>query len=624
MNSNGGRLIISQFRRQVQDSEVYKQRLDFELKMIVSKNFTNYLLQVMEILDLVKEIPHIIRGSSGSSLVCYYLGITNIDPVKENISFARFLNNTRKNMPDIDIDFPYNRREEVFERIHDHWPDKVARISNHVHFHEKSALREAMRKQGYHKQIKNSEMDDFFDNLDDVVVDNIIEIQASLVGRFRCFSLHCGGIVIYNDGIPDDVRLISKNKNQIVYDKEDIERLGLFKVDILSNRGLAQLMDTGTLLPEEYPEYDSRVAELLSSGRNYGLTFAESPAMRKTMAALQPKSITDLAVCLAIIRPAAQNAASEVRNTKVDRGEFHKYIIFDDDAIGYISSLLRCSDDEADKYRKAFSKNKLQDIEYFESSIAPFLSEDEKEKVLCNLTQLRKYSFCKSHAISYAKLVWSLAHQKVYEPKKFWLATLNHCNSSYRKWVHFSEAKTAGIKLTIGKRPWKLLDDTLVEAHCDEKPKTKLVDIRLFFQPGFKPGNDSIREYKMYGYWMSYNFLPDMYLREVGQDKHGKTLVEFRGLIACGRCYKFSQIRSTGYYGQFSKVVGQGEKKKFEKDKRGLTFITIGYETGKFADIVLYGLRGFSGLDVVAGRGVLDKTHGLTTIQVSESRLESL
>ena len=94
---------------------------------------------------MVKDIPHIIRGSAGSSLICYCLGITNIDPVKEDICFARFLNDKRETMPDVDMDFPYNMREEVFNRLHQKYPNMIARISNHLYYKEKSAMRQAIR-----------------------------------------------------------------------------------------------------------------------------------------------------------------------------------------------------------------------------------------------------------------------------------------------------------------------------------------------------------------------------------------------------------------------------------------------------------------------------------------------
>ena len=131
--------LINKFVRKCPKKEEYLNRLMDEFNLIIAKRFHKHLLFVVKILKLVEDIPHIIRGSSGSSLVCYCLGITNIDPVKENIIFARFLNTKRETMPDIDMDFPYNKRELVFERLHKRSPNKIGRISNHIYFQEKSA-----------------------------------------------------------------------------------------------------------------------------------------------------------------------------------------------------------------------------------------------------------------------------------------------------------------------------------------------------------------------------------------------------------------------------------------------------------------------------------------------------
>jgi hypothetical protein len=128
--------------------KIYLDRLNFELEMLERKNLISHLIQAMHILNITKNIPHVTRGSCGSSLVCYLLGISHIDPVLNNIKFARFLTEYRNNLPDIDLDFPHNMRDEVFLKIGLTWPGKVARISNHVYFHDKSALRQALRNAG--------------------------------------------------------------------------------------------------------------------------------------------------------------------------------------------------------------------------------------------------------------------------------------------------------------------------------------------------------------------------------------------------------------------------------------------------------------------------------------------
>jgi len=138
------KLITNKFVRKCPDLLEYSSRLEKELDLIVKKKFVNYILQVCEILELVGDTPHIIRGSSGSSLVCWLLGITNIDPISNSICFARFLNEFRNSMPDIDMDFPHNHRDKIFTKIFEKW-NNVVRISNHVLYGQKSAIRKALK-----------------------------------------------------------------------------------------------------------------------------------------------------------------------------------------------------------------------------------------------------------------------------------------------------------------------------------------------------------------------------------------------------------------------------------------------------------------------------------------------
>ena len=606
--------LISKFKRKCPRKQEYLDRLTDELNLIIAKRFHKHLLFVVKILKLVNDIPHIIRGSSGSSLVCYCLGITNIDPVKENVIFARFLNAKRETMPDIDMDFPYNKRELVFERLHKRWPNKIGRISNHIYFQEKSALRQAIRDTGYNKFISKYQIsEDLFPDKKD----KIIKRKQELMGTFRCYSLHCGGIVYYKDGIPDDDRLESHTENQIKYNKDDVDEKKFFKVDILSSRGLAVLLDVSNKPIEDYPDKCPEIVDLFKKGNNIGLTFSESPAMRKILSVIRPKNIQDVALALALVRPAAGANSTDGKTdvlAKAALGEYTNFIIYDDDAITYIQRLTNCTDGEADQYRKAFSKNKYKKIDYFKKMIDHF---HNKDHICDSLNNLRKYSFCKSHALSYGKLVWALAYQKIHNPKKFWLSVLNHSNSSYKKWVYFAEAKNAGIRLTLGKRPWILKDDKLVSIYENPNSKKKKnntgsQNITSFFKvKKVKKTNDnkyttdeSINQLKNYGYWISKKFIEGMYLSilsldEIEESKKKKRIgvkVEFKGLIAAGRCYE-----GTHKFKNQNQDLVDGEKTKTTKT----TFITISYDNGRYIDCVLYGCYSFGYYDYLEGEGYL-------------------
>jgi len=582
--------IIDKFVRKCPKNISYLNRLATELDIIIKKNFYEYILQVVELLDLVKDIPHIIRGSAGSSLVCYCLGITNIDPVADSVSFARFLNEARDTMPDIDFDFPHKQRDKVFERINEYWPERVARISNHVIYQNKSATREAIRQvmieqEGKSKFIPKSKCDSKYFPKWKLEIDNK---KKELIGTMRCYSLHCGGIVIYDNKIPDEIKLESKNKNQIKYNKDDVAESGLFKIDILSNRGLSQLFDVNKQEIELYPLEDFNITKLFTRGNNIGLTFAESPAMRKILACVKPKTPMDVAFCLALVRPAAANGAKSKAILDFERGEFGNYLIFDDDAIQFIQASINCNEGQADKYRRAFSKNKTKIIKEFDGLLNEFkIGSNNKNKLFNSLNDLRRYSFCKSHAISYAKLVWALAYNKVYNKEQFWLATLNNCHSSYRKWVHFNEAKSAGIKLCLGKKPFilrtGLYDSELI---CvNEKYMNKDLTEHI--------NSPSPTQYLNWGYWITCEFLPNMYLNILESDdplEENQYLVEFRGLIATGR-------------------ICHSSKYKYHKNE-GLTFLTIGYDNGKFIDISINKPVNYHPFDVIRGTGIMSSYDG--------------
>ena len=588
LKNNNAKLLMKHFVIKLPKKEEYLIRLITELDLIIKKNLVPHLLQVVEILDLVKDIPHIIRGSSGSSLVCYCLGISPFDPVKEKVSFARFLNNERDNLPDVDMDFPYNRREEVFDRINKKWSGCVARISNHLHYKEKSALREAFRIMGHRKLIPKNDIS--YDYIPEWK-DEIKKITKDLLGEFRGYSLHCGGIIIYPNGVPKELLLKNNNvktktHNQIKDDKRDVEKKGLFKIDILSNRGLAQLLDVDKRSLSDYPEEDINITKLFETGNNLGLTFAESPAMRKVLSIVKPKNIQDVALCLALIRPAAAgNGRKSGALARAAMGQSCIDIIYDDDAINYIKKLTNSTDGKADMYRKAFAKNKKNKLEFFNKMLSQFGYTDSKVSYIYNnLKQLQKYSFCKSHALSYAKLVWALAYQKVYKPKKFWVSTLNHCHSMYKQWVHFNQAKSSGIKLTLGKRPWILKKNTLISKNNYSNnikdniriKRNKLDNVKMLT---IKQAEDKSPQFqfKNFGYWTSKEFMPDMYLLISTENIH-PLKVKFKGLIACGRIYH-----------------------KYD----GRTFLTIGYDNNRFLDITIKGIAPYHKYHFVEGEGYL-------------------
>ena len=234
--------LIKLFTRKIETKCSYIHRLARELQLIEYFNFTLVFLQVCEILSLAGDIPHIIRGSSGSCLLCYLLGITDIDPIKENICLSRFMHKDRKTIPDIDIDFPHKFRDDIYSKVFKRWENKVARISNHIMYKERSALREAIRSEGYRKMVRRGfELEDIFDDPEQIT--RVRKKANELLNNFRCYSLHCGGIVIFKNKVPDDLVLKDfdikgdEQGKQIWMNKDQVEDADMIKIDLLSNRG---------------------------------------------------------------------------------------------------------------------------------------------------------------------------------------------------------------------------------------------------------------------------------------------------------------------------------------------------------------------------------------------------
>jgi len=440
---NGIQYMISRFRRPYPSKMEYIRRLDKEYDIIRKKGFVKTFHRVCDLLDLIKQknIPHVLRGSAASSLVCYQLGISDIDPIEQKIPLTRFMNFCRDTQPDIDLDVPHWIRDSLIDEFHEIHPDKVARISNKVMYKPKSAMREAIRKFGHRKFLpRNYKLSDIFP--DPYVRRDVKHYAQSLLGQQRQWSLHCGGLIVFNDKVPDDLWL-QRERKQIVLDKYDVEERNLIKIDLLCNRGLSQLWELSDRPVADYPIDDKLASEVLCKGDILGLTQSESPTMRKTLMALQPKNVYDMALALALIRPAAADGGRKAAYFR-SGGKGKRQIITDEDAIEYISDSLGCSMDFADKYRRGWSKQNPRVIKEFMDKLRDKEKSVEKMNIIKELKHSPKYSYCRGHALSYGQLVWALAYHKARDPQRFWRATLKNCNSSYRRWVHPRQSILSG------------------------------------------------------------------------------------------------------------------------------------------------------------------------------------
>ena len=493
-------LLLDRFKRPIPDREDYKNRLAEEFELILNQRFTEYFLRICDVIELTKDFKHMTRGSAGSSLVCYLLGITDVDPIEWNIPVARFMNPLRDDLPDVDIDFEHWRQLEVMERIFKKWPGKTARLSNYVMFREKSARKEAVKRLGVKGKLPRSFKYEDYD-IDPVEAKRI---EKKLIGKKRAISKHCGGIIMFDRQLPKS--LISQD-NQILLDKYEIEDLEHLKLDVLANRGLSQLLEIDELTNlQHYPTHDEATSRLLSRGDVLGVTQGESPAMRRLFRAIKPKSVYDCVFATAMIRPVAMSGRQKAAMFQDWSQEVvQDSIVFEDDAIDIISDIIGVDMYEADMYRRAFAKKNDEKILEFVEKMG---GHPRKQEAMAALQELSGFGLCRAHAVNLGRLIWALAYQKAHNKQEFWRANIKHCQGSYRSWVYQCEAHRLDIPTKSG--------------------------------------------------WWWHGFPPRLGVKQQWMDR-----VEFAGVIANSRCYKGNKGRWVTFltlgtnYGEYIDVTVQ-------------------------------------------------------------------
>ena len=553
-------LLLARIKRPIPEESRYLDRLEQELEIIDQQNFVPHFLRVLEILELTKDLPHITRGSAGSSLVCYLLGITDVDPVAHNIPLARFLNPLRDDLPDVDVDYPQIYHKQVLERIYRHWPGRAARLSNYVKYREKSAKKEALKRicgiKG--KAAKGRQPEHLVPKEQKQAW---WDLSQRLLGKKRCISKHPGGVVVFDQ--PPAKSLILKKDNQILLDKYEVEDLALLKVDVLSNRGLSVLWDCGQRGPFDYNTECDATLDLLARGDSLGIVQGESPVMRRTLRALQPKTVDDLTLATALIRPAALTGRERgvffrewIGHNKQPGALRHRDgLVFDEDAIELICEVMGVDPFEADMYRRAFVKRNEEMMFVFLEKIG---SHPRREEIVYLLSKMDGFGLCKAHAINLGRLIYAQAYEKQHSPQKFWLAVLQNVCSMYRPWVHMEGAKRAGWIIQGRRRPWLVKNNTLYN--------------RDWTVPLFDSHWDQLTTL---GFWSHPGWIAGTWFQQMGDT------ATFCGLIATHRIYH----------------KGNGEH---------VTFATVGTGPGEFLEVVLPGAVRLRHAAFVEGSGSVE------------------
>lgn len=484
-------------------------RIKHECRLIINLGFADYFLVVADIVNHARSLgtPVAGRGSGASSIVAYSLGITNVDPIRHKLPFARFLNRNRRDFPDLDIDFCWRLRDDIIDYVYRTYGHKhVAMIATYATLQPQLAFRETAKALGIPASAVAGMMKKLHINLardhwseepaHSRMVDQAMRFAQKLMGFPHHVSVHCGGLVITPGKMARRAPLQRAAKGVVItqYDKEAVESVGLVKLDLLGNRALSAMSEAIHLVkktkgvtvdPETLPENDPQIPRLLATSNTVGVCQLESPAMRNLLSQIQPSTMETLMQILALIRPGAASLGMKGAFVRRVRGmeivpkidprldhilrETYGIMLYEDDALFVAAALAGLPTEKADRFRRAVTKcrsdeTRLQLSRSFlglcrKNGVDPDIAAD----LWSQMAKFNSYSFCRAHAASYARLAWTNAYIKSHHPAEFWVAVLNNNNGMYDKWVYIEEAKRCGLPVLLPcvNRSWEdfMLED---------------------------------------------------------------------------------------------------------------------------------------------------------------------
>ena len=477
----------------------YIDRLNYELNVINEMGFVDYYLIVADFVNYAKSQKIPVgpgRGSGAASLCAYCIGITDVDPLKFNLLFERFLNPERVSMPDFDIDFCNIRRPEVIEYVTKKYGlDHVAQIVTFGTLAAKAAVKDIGRAMALpyalvdsvSKQIPN----DIHQTLDnaleeseqllatynsDTKIKELIDTARQVEGMPRHASTHAAGVVI-TDRPTDEYVPLALNDEAIVtqYTMTELEKIGLLKMDFLGLRNLTVIDDTVKMIKEIKPDFDiesidendKAVFDMLSSGHSDGVFQFESVGMRRTMQKLKPTNIEDLIALLSLYRPGPVKSIPKYIENKHNPDKI-KYatpllepflnvtygcIVYQEQVMQIFRTLAGYTLGRADIIRRAMAKKKhdvlkQEKVNFIEGCKKNGVDEQVAIDLFTEIEAFSSYAFNKAHATAYSIVSYRTAYLKCHYPA-FYMAALitSVLNSSSKVEEYFEECKRIGIKI---------------------------------------------------------------------------------------------------------------------------------------------------------------------------------
>ncbi len=477
-------------RLQNQVTESHKNRLEYELEVIKQTQYANYCLVVWDIARFVRErdIFFAIRGSAAGSMVLFCIGVTDVNPLDHQLIFERFLNVERNEMPDVDMDFQDDRREEVINYVVSKYGrEHVAQIITFGTLGAKAAIRDTGRALANPYEnvdriaklvptklhvtiddaIKESpELNQIYNN--DDTVKNLINVARKLEGTIRHSSTHAAGVVISKDPLDDVVPLQKPLKgdessvSMTQYPMGPLEGLGFMKMDFLGLVNLTVLAKARDLIAQTGPEIvlrdipldDPKTFEMLSNGDTGGVFQLEGTGMTKYIQDLKPNSLSDISAMIALYRPGPMEQIDNFIDRKHGRAkedyphpdlenilkETYGIIVYQDQVLLIVRTFAGYSLGRADVVRKAMGK-KIPEIMakeqqgFIEGAIQQGYSEEIANKVFSLIEPFAGYAFAKPHAVSYGLISYWTAYMKAHYPAEYMASLLNSYSGNTDKTI---------------------------------------------------------------------------------------------------------------------------------------------------------------------------------------------
>jgi DNA polymerase III subunit alpha len=486
-------------RKYLLPTEEAKERLNYELTVIENMGFSDYFLIVWDFMRYAHEQKILTgpgRGSAAGSLVAYALSITDVDPLKYNLLFERFLNPERISMPDIDIDFEVERRNEVIRYVSDKYGrDHVAQIITFGTMAARAAIRDVGRVLNYPPKIvdhtakliqsgttieqaleESVELKQAYEENDQV--HKLVELARKMEGFPRHVSTHAAGIVISRDPLTEYVPLQRGNEGFSLtqFAMENLESIGLLKMDFLGLRNLTILDYTIRLVHTvqeveiklaEIPHDDQIAFELLAKGDTTGIFQLESAGMRKVLREVGPSRFEDIIAILALYRPgpmeiipkyaAAKNGRTTVSYLHKDLEPILKdtygFIIYQEQIMQIAAKMAGYSLGQADVLRRAVSKKKREILEeertaFVSGCLKKGYSSEVGHELYDLIVRFADYGFNRSHSAAYSLIAYQMAYLKANYPLEFLTALLSMSIGSPEKIAEYvEEARRKKISL---------------------------------------------------------------------------------------------------------------------------------------------------------------------------------